>query len=321
MWQRFSERARKVVVDAQAEACSVGAREVTTEHLFLALLRQPDSIAREVLSRLEVDAETVRAKVVSYLKEDQPDLVRRIVNRWPQAQPRGPTEGLKLSSRAKAIIRLAEQESPKLGNRYIGTEHILLALIADSGGVSGRILSNLGVDLIRARAVAIEVQNEHITGQRADPWSKFEETAVMILRRAGSEAMRLASSRVEPTHILMAALIESPPWITRSLEALGCDAEDLCSRLATAIPTRRLGPDEELDWSWSAHRAVDRAKIAALADRVTAVNLLLAAWDEIATGEFGAVLQGWPATDIHAALIPDCNGHVPPEDLHSPRMN
>lgn len=150
MWQRFTERARKVVFYAQEEAQKFGEGYVSTEHLLLGLVRESDSVAARVLERLGVSLSRIRQEVERQL---------------PRGDSR-PTQDMTLTPRAKRVIDLAYDEARNLNNSYIGTEHLLLGLIREGDGLAGRVLAKLGVDLERARREVMNLQdNESQTKQ------------------------------------------------------------------------------------------------------------------------------------------------------------
>ncbi|MCW5939017.1 MAG: ATP-dependent Clp protease ATP-binding subunit [Fimbriimonadaceae bacterium] len=143
MWQRFTERARKVVFFAQEEAHKFGEGYVSTEHLLLGLVRETDSVAARVLERLGVSLNRVRAEVEKQL---------------PRGEARQ-TQDMTLTPRAKRVIDLAYDEARNLNNNYIGTEHLLLGLIREGDGLAGRVLAKLGVELERARREVMSLQD------------------------------------------------------------------------------------------------------------------------------------------------------------------
>ncbi|MBL8059969.1 MAG: ATP-dependent Clp protease ATP-binding subunit [Chthonomonas sp.] len=150
MWQRFTERARKVVFYAQEEAQKFGEGYVSTEHLLLGLVRESDSVAARVLERLGVSLSRIRAEVEKQL---------------PRGDAR-PSQDMTLTPRAKRVIDLAYDEARNLNNNYIGTEHLLLGLIREGDGLAGRVLAKLGVDIERARREVGALQdNESSTGK------------------------------------------------------------------------------------------------------------------------------------------------------------
>jgi ATP-dependent Clp protease ATP-binding subunit ClpC len=135
MFERFTERARRVMVLAQEEARVLRHSYIGTEHLLLGLLREPDGVAARVLGTLEVSMEEVRGEVT------------RIVGAGDNE-----SQGqIGFTPRAKKVLELALGEALSLGHNYVGTEHILLGLTRESEGVGARILKDLGVDADRAR--------------------------------------------------------------------------------------------------------------------------------------------------------------------------
>ncbi len=143
MWQRFTERARKVVFYAQEEAQKFGEGYVSTEHLLLGLVREPDSVAARVLEKLGVSLSRIRAEVEKQL---------------PRGDAR-PSQDMTLTPRAKRVIDLAYDEARNLNNNYIGTEHLLLGLIREGDGLAGRVLAKLSVELERARREVMSLQD------------------------------------------------------------------------------------------------------------------------------------------------------------------
>src|SRR5437868_4053656 len=119
MWQRFTERARRVVFFAQEEAGRLGENYVSTEHLLLGLIRENDSVAARILLRLEVPLENIRSEVEQ--------MVTRGDGRLGQ--------DMQLTPRSKRCIDLAYDEARMLKNNYIGTEHLLLGLIREKEGM------------------------------------------------------------------------------------------------------------------------------------------------------------------------------------------
>ena len=143
MWQRFTERARRVVFFAQEEAGRLGENYVSTEHLLLGLVRENDSVAARILDRMGVSLGRIRSEI-----ERQ---VTRGENR--------PGQDMQLTPRAKRVIDLAYDEARQLSNNYIGTEHLLLGLIREGEGLAGRVLAKLGVELERTRREVMMLQD------------------------------------------------------------------------------------------------------------------------------------------------------------------
>jgi ATP-dependent Clp protease ATP-binding subunit ClpC len=129
VFERFTERARQVVVLAQEEARALKHNYIGTEHLLLGLLREEEGLAARVLSTLDVTIEYVR------------ESVRSIVGEGGEAQ----TGQIPFTPRAKKTLELALREGLRLGHNYIGTEHILLGLARLDDGVAAEILRDRGV--------------------------------------------------------------------------------------------------------------------------------------------------------------------------------
>jgi len=142
MWQRFTERARRVVFFAQEEAGRLGENYVSTEHLLLGLVRESDSVAARILDRMGVSLSRIRSEIERQVTRGDGRL----------------GQDMQLTPRAKRVIDLAYDEARQLNNNYIGTEHLLLGLIREGEGLAGRVLARLGVDLERTRKEVMSLQ-------------------------------------------------------------------------------------------------------------------------------------------------------------------
>jgi ATP-dependent Clp protease ATP-binding subunit ClpC len=136
MFERFTERARQVVVYAQDEARALKHNYIGTEHLLLGLLREEEGLAARVLQSLEITVEGVRAQVA------------RIVGSGDEVR----SGQIPFTPRSKKVLELALREAVALGHNYIGTEHILLGLVREGQGVAARILLDFDADADRVRA-------------------------------------------------------------------------------------------------------------------------------------------------------------------------
>lgn len=143
MWQRFTERARRVVFFAQEEAGRLGENYVSTEHLLLGLVRENDSVAARILDRMGVALSRVKSEIERQVSRGDGRL----------------GQDMQLTPRAKRVIDLAYDEARQLNNNYIGTEHLLLGLIREGEGLAGRVLAKLGVDLERTRREVMGLQD------------------------------------------------------------------------------------------------------------------------------------------------------------------
>jgi ATP-dependent Clp protease ATP-binding subunit ClpC len=141
MLERFTDRARRVVVLAQEEARLLNHNYVGTEHLLLGLAHEGKGVAAKALESLGIRLEAVRSQVEEAIGRGQ----------------RAPTGHIPFTPRAKKVLELSLRESKQLGHDYIGTEHLLLGLIREGEGVAAQVLAKLGADLARARAQVIEL--------------------------------------------------------------------------------------------------------------------------------------------------------------------
>jgi ATP-dependent Clp protease ATP-binding subunit ClpC len=145
VFERFTDRARRVVVLAQEEARMLNHNYIGTEHLLLGLIHEGEGVAARALESLGVSLETVRLQV------------EEIIGQGQQA----PSGHIPFTPRAKKVIELAGREAIDLGHNYIGTEHLLLGLIREGDGVAAQTLAKLGVDLHGVRLKVVELLHGH----------------------------------------------------------------------------------------------------------------------------------------------------------------
>jgi ATP-dependent Clp protease ATP-binding subunit ClpC len=141
MFERFTDRARRVVVLAQEEARDLHHNYIGTEHILLGLIRESPGLAAQALSALGVTLDAAR------------DRVEGIVSRGSEA----PSGHIPFTPRAKKVLELSLREALNLGHHYIGTEHILLGLIAEGEGVASHVLADLGAPGPQLRDKVIEL--------------------------------------------------------------------------------------------------------------------------------------------------------------------
>src|ERR1700750_784450 len=137
MFERFTDRARRVVVLAQEEARMLNHNYTATEHILLGLIHEGEGVAAKSLESLGISLEGVRSQV------------EEIIGQGQQA----PSGHIPFTPRAKKVLELSLREALQLGHNYIGTEHILLGLIREGDGVAAQVLVKLGADLNRGRQV------------------------------------------------------------------------------------------------------------------------------------------------------------------------
>ncbi len=136
-FERFTERAKKVLTFAQEEAERSHHSYMGTEHLLLGLLREGDGIAAKVLSNLGVEMDKVRQSIESVLARKERIVVQQ------QNVP---------ASRLKKVIEISIEEAQRMGDNYVGSEHLLLGLLIEGEGPAAHILEDLGVTLDKVRA-------------------------------------------------------------------------------------------------------------------------------------------------------------------------
>ncbi|MEI7560377.1 MAG: ATP-dependent Clp protease ATP-binding subunit [Actinomycetes bacterium] len=187
MFERFTERARQVVVLAQEEARTLKHNYIGTEHVLLGLLREEEGLAARVLESLDITAEKVRSQVV------------RIVGSGEEV-----TSGqIPFTPRAKKVLELALREALSLGHNYIGTEHILLGLIRENEGVAARILLDFDADADKIRNEVIRMlsgpggrrqgSGKGATAERGEGSSEGGKKSSKLLDQFGRNLTKLAA--------------------------------------------------------------------------------------------------------------------------------
>jgi len=141
MFERFTDRARRVVVLAQEEARMLNHNYIGTEHILLGLIHEGEGVAAKALESLGISLEAVRQQVEEVIGQGQ----------------QAPSGHIPFTPRAKKVLELSLREALQLGHNYIGTEHILLGLIREGEGVAAQVLVKLGADLSRVRQQVIQL--------------------------------------------------------------------------------------------------------------------------------------------------------------------
>ena len=141
MFERFTDRARRVVVLAQEEAKMLNHNYIGTEHILLGLIHEGEGVAAKALESLGISLDAVREQVQDIIGQGQQQ----------------PTGHIPFTPRAKKVLELSLREALQLGHNYIGTEHILLGLIREGEGVAAQVLVKLGADLNKVRQQVIQL--------------------------------------------------------------------------------------------------------------------------------------------------------------------
>src|SRR6266853_1094530 len=141
MFERFTDRARRVVVLAQEEARMLNHNYIGTEHILLGLIHEGEGVAAKALESLGISLDAVRRQVEVIIGQGQ----------------QAPSGHIPFTPRAKKVLKLADREARALGHNYIDTQHILLGLIREGDGVAAQVLVTLGADLNRVRQQVIQL--------------------------------------------------------------------------------------------------------------------------------------------------------------------
>ncbi len=150
MFERFTDRARRVVVLAQEEARRLNHNYIGTEHILLGLIQEGEGHAAKALEELNINIESVRSEVVEIIGEGQ----------------QSPSGHIPFTPRAKKVLELSLREALQLGHNYIGTEHILLGLIREGEGVAAQVLKKLGAELSQVRQTVIKLISNSDEGKK-----------------------------------------------------------------------------------------------------------------------------------------------------------
>jgi ATP-dependent Clp protease ATP-binding subunit ClpA len=160
MFERFTDRARRVVVLAQEEARMLNHNYIGTEHILLGLIHEGEGLAAKALESLGISLDAVRQQV------------EEIIGQGQQA----PSGHIPFTPRAKKVLELSLREALQLGDNYIGTEHILLGLIREGDGVAAQVLVRLGAELNRVRQQVIQL----ISGEQPQPGRQPQREGAMV---------------------------------------------------------------------------------------------------------------------------------------------
>ena len=245
-FDRFNDRAKRVLALAQDEAIRFNHNYIGVEHLLLGLVREGEGVAARVLDSLGIDLSRARSSVEVMIGRGK--------------ETTSPSE-ITLSPRTKKVIELAVDESRKLGHSHVGTEHLLLGIVREGQSVGAGVLQSMGVSLEQVRHQVIAVMGQHRpeTGATASagigpsagagigsshpvPFvDRLETSGRRALARAYWEAGRANDKEVAPHHLLLGLVTSGDVWTHRLLAELGVDLADLVTRIDAAAP-RNEGP-------------------------------------------------------------------------------
>lgn len=235
-----------------------GEGHVSSEHLFLGILRQDDSMAVRILARLGADRARLREEMERRLPKDD----------------RRPSPDMTLTPRAKKIIDLAYDEAQNLHHNYMGTEHLLLGLLREGDGLACHVLQESGVTLEAARKAFLDLAEEDVRTAPAkpapgplvppdDPWLVYTGAAKRAIDVAESECLERGGIYICPEHLLLGVLEDPDGVAARALKGIGVEAERLRAEIVRRC--RVSGPPLEGEASFS--YATQRALQIAMAER------------------------------------------------------
>jgi hypothetical protein len=181
MFERFTDRARRVVVLAQEEATRLNHHYIGTEHILLGLIREGEGVAAKALESLGISLDAVRQQVEGIIGQGQ----------------QAPSGHIPFTPRAKKVFELSLREALQLGHNYIGTEHILLGLIREGDGVAAQVLVQLGADLNRVRQQVIQLLHEHPAEEPVSARSATRELRLLPAVKIRLEAVEQRLTTIE----------------------------------------------------------------------------------------------------------------------------
>jgi ATP-dependent Clp protease ATP-binding subunit ClpA len=231
-FDRFNDRAKRVLALAQDEAIRFNHNYIGTEHLLLGLVREGEGVAARALDSLGVELSKVRSSV------------EFIIGRGDSTTT--PTE-ITLSPRTKRVIELAIDEARKLGHSHVGTEHLLLGVAREGDGVAARVLASLGVtqEKVRHQVIATLGQAGRAGGmafdpspasgfQSATPRDRLDDASKRVLALAQNEAIGLGHTWIGTDHLLLGLISANGTIAQRALNELGVALEPARAQVAKA---------------------------------------------------------------------------------------
>ncbi|HEY2802704.1 MAG TPA: Clp protease N-terminal domain-containing protein, partial [Actinomycetota bacterium] len=182
MFERFTDRARRVVVLAQEEARMLNHNYIGTEHILLGLIHEGEGVAAKALEQLNISLDAVRQQVEEIIGQGQA----------------APTGHIPFTPRAKKVLELSLREALQLGHNYIGTEHILLGLIREGEGVAAQVLQKLGADLNRVRQTVIQLLSGYTGGKESAPGEQGPQGSMVLDQFGRNLTQHARDSKLDP---------------------------------------------------------------------------------------------------------------------------
>jgi ATP-dependent Clp protease ATP-binding subunit ClpC len=211
MFERFSDRARRVVVLSQEEARLLNHNYIGTEHILLGLVHEDEGVASRALRSLGIRLGAVRQQV------------EEIIGQGGSS----PSAHIPFTPRAKKVLELSLREALQLGHNYIGTEHILLGLVREGEGVAAQVLVKLGANLPTVRARVLQLVADGTVEGAAGRAPSLSPELVAVLDEARRAAEAAGEAQVMPIHLFLAAVEHPDGAAGRMLQVVGVDPEEL----------------------------------------------------------------------------------------------
>ncbi|MCL5282191.1 MAG: four helix bundle protein [Planctomycetes bacterium] len=235
MFERFTDRARKVMALANQEAQRYNHEYIGTEHILLGLVKEGSGVGATVLKTMGVDIKKLRLEVEKRVKSG-PNMVT--MGKLPQ------------TPRAKQVIIYAIEEARALGHNYVGTEHLLLGLLRETEGIAAQMLMNLGLKLEDVRQEVLNLlgagsgQNSGVplAGMGPDmPWIEMPvrlgDRALGVMVSARREAQQSQQEHIRTEHVLLSLVEDSNGLAVVALRSLGVDTQKLRPAVEKLVPS------------------------------------------------------------------------------------
>jgi ATP-dependent Clp protease ATP-binding subunit ClpA len=234
-FDRFNDRAKRVLALAQDEAIRFNHNYIGTEHLLLGLVREGEGVAARVLDSLGVELSKVRQAIEFTIGRGN----------WEK-----PPSEITLAPPMKKAVELAIDEARKLGHSHVGTEHLLLGIVRQGDSIGAKVLGGLGVDLEKVRheviatlgqphrevgASAPESVPPRSAGPFTGPFDRFNDRAKRVLALAQDEALRFNHNYIGTEHILVGLIREEEGVAARALRTLGVELDKARTALGFII--------------------------------------------------------------------------------------
>jgi ATP-dependent Clp protease ATP-binding subunit ClpA len=229
MFERYTEKARRVIFFARYEASQFGSPYIETEHLLLGLLREDNPMVSRHLPSPGYEE----------------SILKQIKSQTAIRDKIATSVDLPLSNECKRVLAYAAEESMRLGHNHIGTEHLLLGLLRETGCFAERMLSKRGADLKRLREELSEGPRQNFAAQSpplpAHLFERFSQKLTSAIIFAMYEASRFGSPAIETEHLLLGLVHEDKPTLDRLLDSEVTE-DSIREEIEANGPVQRPGP-------------------------------------------------------------------------------